>query len=148
MKLHCFCLTRSMLCLLIWHEVRSHTHQWSLRICLPRMLVSFLIVVSSDYVQVVDMGTLELRITAVKPGQDGNMVWKSSFIGCLLSDIECPNYLSSAIYVSLGRAKVWVALLKWCYSHSHLFRLLCRSHEPYSVHSQLWRSTAPFWTGG
>uniref|UniRef100_A0A672MZU1 Autophagy related 2B n=1 Tax=Sinocyclocheilus grahami TaxID=75366 RepID=A0A672MZU1_SINGR len=26
-----------------------------------------------DYVQVVDMGTLELRITAVKPGQDGKM---------------------------------------------------------------------------
>ncbi|XP_057199403.1 autophagy-related protein 2 homolog B isoform X3 [Triplophysa rosa] len=26
-----------------------------------------------DYVQVVDMGTLELRITAVKPGTDGNM---------------------------------------------------------------------------
>uniref|UniRef100_A0A8C1SW73 Autophagy related 2B n=1 Tax=Cyprinus carpio TaxID=7962 RepID=A0A8C1SW73_CYPCA len=28
---------------------------------------------SSNYVQVVDMGTLELRITAVKPGQDGKM---------------------------------------------------------------------------
>ena len=29
---------------------------------------------SSDYVQVVDMGTLELRITAVKPGVDGKLV--------------------------------------------------------------------------
>lgn len=28
----------------------------------------------SDYVQVVDMGTLELRITAVKPGVDGKLV--------------------------------------------------------------------------
>lgn len=27
-----------------------------------------------DYVQVVDMGTLELRITAVKPGTDGERV--------------------------------------------------------------------------
>lgn len=28
----------------------------------------------SDYVQVVDMGTLELRITAAKPGVDGKLV--------------------------------------------------------------------------
>lgn len=29
---------------------------------------------TTDYVQVVDMGTLELRITAVKPGIDGKLV--------------------------------------------------------------------------
>lgn len=29
-----------------------------------------------DYVQVVDMGTLELRITAAKPGADGKLVKK------------------------------------------------------------------------
>lgn len=29
-----------------------------------------------DYVQVVDMGTLELRITAAKPGVDGKLVKK------------------------------------------------------------------------
>ena len=28
----------------------------------------------TDYVQVVDMGTLELRITAVKPGLNGELV--------------------------------------------------------------------------
>lgn len=28
----------------------------------------------TDYVQVVDMGTLELRITAAKPGVDGKLV--------------------------------------------------------------------------
>lgn len=31
----------------------------------------------TDYVQVVDMGTLELRITAVKPGLDGKLVSQS-----------------------------------------------------------------------
>lgn len=30
-----------------------------------------------DYVQVVDMGTLELRITAAKPGADGKLVKKN-----------------------------------------------------------------------
>lgn len=30
-----------------------------------------------DYVQVVDMGTLELRITAVKPGVDGKLVGRA-----------------------------------------------------------------------
>lgn len=34
----------------------------------------FLFLCFLDYVQVVDMGTLELRITAVKPGADGKMV--------------------------------------------------------------------------
>lgn len=34
----------------------------------------FLLIFLSDYVQVVDMGTLELRITAVKPGVDGKLV--------------------------------------------------------------------------
>lgn len=29
---------------------------------------------TTDYVQVVDMGTLELRITAAKPGLDGKLV--------------------------------------------------------------------------
>lgn len=29
-----------------------------------------------DFVQVVDMGTLELRITAAKPGADGKLVKK------------------------------------------------------------------------
>lgn len=29
---------------------------------------------TTDYVQVVDMGTLELRITAAKPGIDGKLV--------------------------------------------------------------------------
>lgn len=36
--------------------------------------LSFLLIFLSDYVQVVDMGTLELRITAVKPGVDGKLV--------------------------------------------------------------------------
>lgn len=33
-----------------------------------------LLVFATDYVQVVDMGTLELRITATKPGLDGKLV--------------------------------------------------------------------------
>lgn len=33
-----------------------------------------LLVFAPDYVQVVDMGTLELRITAAKPGVDGKLV--------------------------------------------------------------------------
>lgn len=33
-----------------------------------------LLVFAADYVQVVDMGTLELRITAAKPGVDGKLV--------------------------------------------------------------------------
>lgn len=36
-------------------------------------MLTFLFFVT-DYVQVVDMGTLELRITAVKPGVDGKLV--------------------------------------------------------------------------
>lgn len=39
---------------------------------LPRCL--FFCFCVTDYVQVVDMGTLELRITAVKPGADGKLV--------------------------------------------------------------------------
>lgn len=40
----------------------------------------FLIVMVIDYVQVVDMGTLELRITAAKPGADGKLVKKKSHL--------------------------------------------------------------------
>lgn len=78
MKQHCFCLTEVTLCLSTWLEVRSGSFVFkpreenSLRIdvrsylCCPPP--------SPDYVQVVDMGTLELRITAVKPGTDGERV--------------------------------------------------------------------------
>lgn len=43
-----------------------------------------------DYVQVVDMGTLELRITAVKPGIDGERV----SLVCLALQKRSEIYLS------------------------------------------------------
>lgn len=39
-----------------------------------RTAMTHFLYVVTDYVQVVDMGTLELRITAAKPGADGKLV--------------------------------------------------------------------------
>lgn len=46
---------------------------------------------TTDYVQVVDMGTLELRITAAKPGIDGKLVRLVIIMTCMkncLSEVE------------------------------------------------------------
>lgn len=49
-------------------SVKKGKLKYSFDLCL-------LLLFAPDYVQVVDMGTLELRITAAKPGVDGKLVW-------------------------------------------------------------------------
>lgn len=83
MKLRYFCLTRAMLCLSTWLEVGrpasllyKYRDKREVYSCILKGEVAYLLPVfyCPDYVQVVDMGTLELRITAVKPSTDGERV--------------------------------------------------------------------------
>lgn len=96
----------------------------------------------TDYVQVVDMGTLELRIIAAKPGADGQLVKgfsKQPWLRCKKSK----KYFFFCILIVVERAQVWAALLQRRYSHQDVFGLLRRPHEPHSVRSQLRRPSAP-----
>lgn len=117
----------------------SNDHDWRET---SRTLTHFLYFVS-DYVQVVDMGTLELRITAAKPGADGKLV--KAIFGWHVWKVKSGKLKSNLLHVvwMIERAKVRTALLQRHYSHQNLFGLLCCPHEPDSVCSQLWRLTAP-----
>lgn len=96
----------------------------------------------TDYVQVVDMGTLELRITAVKPGLDGKLVGVFNIISQKQQSHICTLFLTLVFLMTVW-AKIWAALLKWRHSHQNMFGLLCCPHEPDPVYSQLWRFAAP-----
>lgn len=73
MKLLCFSQTRIKLFLLI-QLVVSWIFWLFLTVGNANTKLWHCLIFLSDYVQVVDMGTLELRITAVKPGADGKLV--------------------------------------------------------------------------
>lgn len=86
----------------------------------------------TDYVQVVDMGTLELRITAVKPGADGKLVslstlnrifhWKekvwSLFCFCLWGDSQSPDLSCAAPVMWSTSERVRTPALPWWTSSS------------------------------